>query len=155
MTVGQDGAARPEGQGPADETCLHATVVGVEGRAVLIRGASGSGKSGLALQMIALGAGLVADDRAVIRRDGAGLIADAPDTIRGRIEARGVGLLRCPANGPMQVVLIVDLDHEEEARLPPIRYEALLGVTLPVIRKNAGAHFPAAMMTYLRHGRSD
>jgi len=50
---------------PTQENVLHASCVCLEGRAVLIRGASGSGKSGLALQLIALGAALVADDRTV------------------------------------------------------------------------------------------
>jgi HPr kinase/phosphorylase len=157
MTSGQGGDAHPS-EPTAEEddaTCLHASTVAMNGRAVLIRGASGSGKSGLALQLIALGADLVADDRTLIRRDGAQVSADAPRAIRGRIEARGMGLLNCPAKGPAHVVLIVDMDREEEARLPPPRREDLLGVSLPVTRKNTCAHFPAAIMTYLRHGRSD
>jgi HPr kinase/phosphorylase len=156
MAAGQDGDAHPgKRTAEGEATCLHASTVAVQGRAALIRGGSGSGKSGLALQLMALGADLVADDRTLIRRDGAGLSADAPRAIRGRIEARGIGLLNAPAAGPAQVVLIVDMDREEEARLPPPRHEDLLGVSLPVTRKIGGAHFPAAIMTYLRHGRSD
>ena len=52
------------------ETIVHASCVARDGRAVLIRGASGSGKSGLALQLMALGAGLVADDRTRLWREG-------------------------------------------------------------------------------------
>ena len=45
---------------------VHGTTVARAGRAVLILGASGTGKSALALQMIALGARLVADDLSLI-----------------------------------------------------------------------------------------
>ena len=53
---------------------LHASAVAIEGRAVLITGPSGSGKSGLALDIIALGARLVADDGVILRREGERLI---------------------------------------------------------------------------------
>ncbi|RKT32948.1 Hpr(Ser) kinase/phosphatase [Roseovarius halotolerans] len=137
------------------ETILHATTVAVAGRAALIRGQAGRGKSGLALQLIALGAELVADDRTRLWRRGEEVLADAPLPIRGRIEARGVGLMTCPASGPTPVRLIVDMDHDEAERLPPMREEALLGVTLPVTRKAPHTHFPAAIMLYLRYGRRD
>ena len=77
---------------------MHATCVAVGPHAALIRGASGRGKSGLALQLLAMGAVLVSDDRTRLWRAGDALMADAPDTIRGRIEARGVGILRVPAS---------------------------------------------------------
>ena len=41
---------------------LHASCIAVHGRGVLILGPSGAGKSSLALQLMALGADLVADD---------------------------------------------------------------------------------------------
>jgi len=128
---------------------LHATTVAINGRAALIRGASGSGKSGLALQLLALGADLVADDRTVVWADGATLWADAPDTIRGQIEARGVGILRSPAAGPCAVALVVDMDEIEAERLPEGREVRLMGIPLPVINKSESAHFPAALAVYL------
>ncbi len=154
------GAPDPRSRTPSaparpGETILHATTVAVAGRAALIRGAAGRGKSGLALQLIALGAELVADDRTRLWRRGEEVMTDAPPAIRGRIEARGVGLMRCPASGPVPLRLIVDMDHDEPERLPPMREEALLGVTFPVTRKAAQAHFPAAILLYLRYGRSD
>ena len=146
-------------QGPrgalASMTTCHATTVAIDGRAVLIRGASGSGKSGLALRLIALGAGLVADDRTCLWVEGGRIMADAPAPIRGRIEARGVGLLYCPATGPSPLALIVDLDRAEPDRLPPERHEDVMGVSLPVIGKSDHAHFPEAIALYLRYGRSD
>jgi HPr kinase/phosphorylase len=41
---------------------LHASAVSLDGNGVLICGASGTGKSTLALQLMALGAELIADD---------------------------------------------------------------------------------------------
>ena len=75
---------------------LHASAVAVEGRGCLITGAAGSGKSTLALEMVALGAELVADDRVDIRRSGKALLLSAPASIAGLVEARGVGILRLP-----------------------------------------------------------
>ncbi len=138
---------------------LHATSVAVDGRAAIIRGPSGSGKSALALQMIALGAELIADDRTCIHREGNDLIVDAPDTIRGRLEARGVGILNAPAAGPARAVLVVDLppygSTPNAPRLPPDETEDLLGVTLPLVRGVDAGHFPAALHLYLKYGRSD
>ncbi|MEB8387946.1 HPr kinase/phosphatase C-terminal domain-containing protein [Rhodobacteraceae bacterium KMM 6894] len=133
---------------------LHATCVAVEGRAALIRGASGSGKSGLALQLMALGAGLVADDRTVLWRDGDLLIADAPGPIRGQIEARGIGILNAPAMGPAQVVLLVDLDEDPGVRLPDPATEDILGLPITRVARTDAPHFPAAIHLYLRCGRA-
>ncbi len=132
---------------------VHASTVAVAGRAVLIRGASGSGKSALALHLLALGAGLVADDRTVVTRDAGQLIADAPATLHGLIEARGVGILKCPAVGPAPLALIVDMDRPEPERLPDWHQETVLDVALPVLRNPDAPHFPSAILLYLMHGR--
>ncbi|WP_299852088.1 HPr kinase/phosphorylase [uncultured Roseovarius sp.] len=136
-----------------DTSPLHATTVAHAGRAALIQGPAGSGKSGLALQMIAMGARLVADDRTVIRRRGDQVIAEAPDSLRGQIEARGVGILAAPPAGPTPVALIIDMTVEETERLPPLRETELLGVILPLQRKVNMPHFPVAILAYLKHGR--
>lgn len=133
---------------------LHATCIALDGRAALICGASGSGKSGLALQLIALGAGLVADDRTVVWREGDRLIADAPGPTRGQIEARGIGILNAPAIGPAQVVVLVDLDAAPGARLPDPVSEDILGLPIARIARADASHFPAAIHLYLRGGRA-
>jgi len=138
--------------GPS-EIMVHATCVAHSGRAVLIRGAAGRGKSGLALQLLALGADLVADDRTRLWRENAQVMAAAPDTIVGQIEARGIGILHLPAIGAQPLALIVDLDHDEDERLPPLRQDRILGVALPSVRKSSFPHFPAALLLYLKHGR--
>lgn len=144
----------PQGSGPfgRGETVLHASCVARNGRAVLITGASGRGKSALALQLIALGAQLVADDRTRLWQSGGRLMADAPPTIRGRIEARGVGILTTPAAGPAEVVLMVDLDQEERERLPPEREAEIVGCSVPLIFGIGAAHLPAAILIRLDNG---
>lgn len=76
---------------------LHAGMVAlrVQGfwRGVLIEGASGTGKSDLALRMMALGWRLAADDRVLIWMSGGKLYGRAPDPLAGRIEVRGVDIL--------------------------------------------------------------
>lgn len=135
---------------------FHATTVARAGRGVLIRGGSGSGKSALALQLMALGADLVADDRTRVRTGDAGLIADAPDTLPRAIEARHVGLLSVPAlAGPVPLCLMVDMDCEETHRLPPPRHASVLGHRLPLLHRVSAPHFPAAVMLYLAGGRVD
>ena len=134
---------------------LHATCVCVDGRAVLIRGASGSGKSSLALQLTGLGARLVADDRTLLTRTDGALVASAPPTIAGLIEARGVGILRLPHVTSAPVVLSVDLDRTENRRLPEPHQDSLLDVTLPCLWQAPGPHFAAAVLHCLRSGIPD
>lgn len=132
---------------------IHASTVAINNQAVVIRGASGSGKSGLALQLLALGAGLVADDQTTIWRQDDCVMADAPESISGKVEARGLGLLHAPSVGPCKVGLVVDLDQTEPERLPPFRETQLLDHPITLIRKSGFNHFPAAILLYLRHGR--
>ena len=132
---------------------VHASCVALAGRAALILGAAGRGKSGLALRLVALGAGLVADDRTRLWRADDRVMAEAPDTIRGRIEARGFGILRLPPPaGPHPLALVIDLDQDETDRLPPPRETRIRGVTLPLVHGCGHAHFPAAILLYLKYG---
>jgi HPr kinase/phosphorylase len=139
---------------PADRLILHATCIAVDGRGLLIMGPSGSGKSALALQLIAYGAQLVADDRTEITRQGEALIATCPAAIRGRIEARGVGILSARAVASARLTLAVDLAQVESHRLPPRRSVSVLGTTLDLVLGSRDCHFPAAVMCYLKGGRT-
>lgn len=149
--------AEPETTG-APPLILHASCVAFDQRGVLILGASGRGKSGLALCLMGYGAGLVADDRTCLYlEDGDGgprVVADAPPILRGLIEARGVGILKADPVGPASVALVVDLDQVEDNRLPPLRSINLLGQDLPFIHMVDSPAFPAAILQYLKGGRS-
>ncbi len=138
----------------ADAQCtLHASAVAVDGKAALITGASGTGKSALCLQMVALGAGLISDDRTLVLLRNGHPVASALKPIRGLIEARGVGLLRVEPAPAAPITLIVDLDQTETARLPPERTRDLLGCKLPLLHRVDGLHFAPALMLTLRGGR--
>lgn len=133
---------------------LHASCVARDGKAVLIMGSSGSGKSELALDLISRGAMLVSDDQTQLHvRDGA-LWASAAPNIQGLIEARGVGILKADTVAEARVTLCVDLDKSETERLPGWHTISRLGVTLPLLFKVSAPHFAPAILQYLIHGRS-
>ena len=134
---------------------LHASCVSLAGRGVLIRGPSGSGKSALALELMARGAALVADDRTEVQRRGAQVFARAPAAIFGLIEARGVGLLQAEAVSEVQLCVIVDMSVLETERLPRHVEEQLMGIALPRLGRVDSAHFPAALIQYLKGGALD
>jgi HPr kinase/phosphorylase len=130
---------------------LHATSVSHSGQALLITGGTGAGKSGLALELIALGAQLISDDRTEIRKTTGQLIAHPAPNISGLIEARGLGILRIPPAPPAPVKAVIDLDRTEPARLPAYRTLTLLGVELPLLHKSDTGSFAAALRLYLQH----
>lgn len=132
---------------------LHASAVAYDGKGVLIQGASGSGKSGLCLQLMALGALLTSDDQTELERRGDAIWASAPDPLHGLIEARGIGLLRADA-APAPIALVIDMDQVEPDRLPPLRQFDILGVTLPLFQKVDSNAWPAGILQYLKRGRS-
>ena len=144
------------GQGPQSEI-LHATAVAdASGRGMVILGPSGAGKSALALQLLALGARLVADDRTVLTLDETGgLTLTCPPPIRGLIEARGLGLLRAETIASASLALVVDLGRTETERLPQRREILLLGRPCDLVFGPVTAHFPAALLRYLAWGRLD
>lgn len=134
---------------------LHASCIAHRGRGLLILGGSGAGKSTLALRMMAHGAALVADDRTLLRQEGARIIADAPDSLRGLIEARGIGILHARAHGPVDLALAVDLDRPEPERLPPDRRFALFDRDLPLVLGAGRVHLASMLLQYLDCGRAD
>ena len=106
----------------------------------------------MALQMMAFGAQLVADDRVSLTRDGNQVVARAPDTLTGLIEARNVGVLQADPHGPAPVVLAVDMDRVETERVPPKRDWSVLGVSLALLHNSGRGDFPAAVLQYLKGG---
>lgn len=100
---------------PVDPPTVHATVVLVGGLGVLIRGASGAGKSRLALDLVDLArlsgfdAALVADDRVILSVTHGRLVARAPGRLAGLVEERGVGIRSVPFEPAAVVRAVVDL----------------------------------------------
>ena len=139
-----------------DTEIFHASSVALGGRGLLILGASGSGKSSLALHLMALGATLVADDRTIASGVSNGdVLLAAPEAIRGRMEARGVGILSAAIEQDVPLALVVDLDRSETERLPPDRTISVLGRDFPLLHNPGTLHFPHAILQYLKAGRSD
>jgi len=127
---------------------VHATAVAIGGKAVLLRGPPGAGKSDLALRLIDAGAALVADDQAELRRSGNHILVRAPAAIAGLIEIRGLGILRLEIVEEAPLAMCVDLMPSTEIeRLPERRFEALLEIAIPLIAVSA---FEASAAAKLR-----
>lgn len=137
---------------PAPDLIIHASCASLQGRAVLITGPSGSGKSSLALELMSRGAALVADDRTCLRTAPRGLIAYAPQSLLGIVEARGLGLLRAEPSAPCRVHLVIDLGQQEGERMPPPRTCDILGCSLPLLHDPQTPSFAAMVSQYLRCG---
>lgn len=124
---------------------VHGTCVALGRTAALLRGPPGSGKSDLALRFLFLARRgpaaleapiLVADDQVLVTRDGSRLLARPPDSIRGKMEVRGVAIVEVKSLAEAELALVVDLvpvEHIE--RLPEGDARArILGVDLPLVR---------------------
>jgi HPr kinase/phosphorylase len=125
---------------------VHGTCVALGRSAALLRGPSGSGKSDLALRFLFLARRgpaalepptLIADDQVRVRREGAALLVEAPPTLRGKLEVRGLGIVDMKFASQAELVLVVDLvaAASEVERMPDTDARArLLGVDVPAIR---------------------
>lgn len=118
---------------------IHASTVALNGRAVLITGCSGSGKSDLALRLIDRGFILVSDDQTLVRRDGDQLIASAPANIAGKLEIRGVGIVEVETVSDAPIALLVELTSEVPRLPDDSRERPVLGVPLPLVSIDAMA----------------
>lgn len=127
--------------GPPQRVNLHATALVAGSAGVLILGASGAGKSSLALALIGLlhsrrrFATLVADDRVWVEAQGGRLVAEVPQPIAGLVEIRGFGPARATHERRAVLDLAVRLVPRKDApRLArPGAAEAVLGIALPCL----------------------
>ena len=126
----------PSGPRLSAET-LHASTVAKDGRAVIISGPSGSGKSDLALRLLDRGFTLVSDDQTIVRKDGERLLASAPPTIAGKLEVRGIGIVEVDRASDVPVALIIELTSDIQRLPDDSRERPILGVSLPFITIDA------------------
>lgn len=133
MTAQLEGSASGGSGAPVLQ---HATCIACAGRGVLLMGEPGTGKSSLALRLIDRGAMLVADDYALLTREGDSLIATVPETIAGLIEVRGFGIFRLPYRRRVEIALTVRLGREDE-RLPEPKEWEMLGLARPLLVMDA------------------
>ncbi|KIZ41274.1 MULTISPECIES: HPr kinase/phosphatase C-terminal domain-containing protein [Rhodopseudomonas] len=129
-------SADAPGPGPS----VHAAAVLIGDRAVLIRGASGTGKSRLAFELILAGragqippAVLVGDDRVTLQRRRDTVIVRPVPALAGLIEIRGLGIRRCDYAAEAVLGLVVDLAAADADRLPATAASSIIleGVQLP------------------------
>jgi HPr kinase/phosphorylase len=116
---------RPSPASPAGWTHATALLIGETG--ILIRGASGSGKSSLALALLAQAelsgrfASLVGDDRVQLEVRAGRLIARPHPALAGRAERRGQGIVVLPHEAATLVRCVIDLvDGGPDRDIPPI-----------------------------------
>ncbi len=137
------------------ESTLHGTCVAYGQSGLLIIGTSGSGKSALALALMAMDATLVADDRVTVtNRDGV-LSGHCPPAIKGMIEARRIGLLAAKTQPTTLITCIVDLDKTEPDRLPPNRSLTILGVEVDLVFGKDTPNLAAALNQLMKIGRGE
>lgn len=113
----------------------HGTTVEVKGKAVLILGKPGMGKSSLALQLIDRGGLLVADDQTFLSPENGVIFARAPATLRGCMEVRGVGICTFPYTEKSRLALCVEIcDENAPERLPESLFFEYYEVKIPFLK---------------------
>ncbi len=116
----------------SDRQNLQASAVAINGRAVLLLGPSGQGKSTLALALIDRGARLIGDDGVSLSVANGVLVAHPPPNITGKLEIRGVGLIELPTtSAPVAMVVYLDRDGERLPQSLPV--ENFLGLAIPCL----------------------
>ncbi|MBW8783139.1 MAG: HPr kinase/phosphatase C-terminal domain-containing protein [Novosphingobium sp.] len=131
-----------------------ATCVALGGRALLIEGPPGAGKSSLALSLLDRGAELIGDDGVVLERRGDVVWASPPPNTAGVLEVRNVGLLPWPTVAEAPVALVLRLDPASPRFVDAPEQVARAGITLPLIRLAPDSPVLAlrAEQALVRHG---
>ena len=112
---------------------MHATCVDINGSGVLIVGSSGSGKSSLAINLLALGSKLVADDQCELVKKNNRFSVSKPASLPNSIEIRGVGLVSVPMVVETSLDWVVNMDEAETERMPDLRFTKIDGYRVPTV----------------------
>jgi HPr kinase/phosphorylase len=116
---------------------MHATAVSISGAGIMIRGASGSGKSDLALRLIDRGATLISDDQVAITRKNDRLFLSPPPVIAGKLEVRALGIIGLDHVAGVELKLIADLQEKPDRFPLDNQVMILLGIKVPSCRLDA------------------
>jgi len=112
---------------------IHATCVDINGSGVLIVGSSGSGKSSLAINLLALGSKLVADDQCELVKKNNRFSVSKPASLPNSIEIRGIGLVSVPMVVETSLDWVVNMDEAETERMPNLRFTEIGGYRVPTV----------------------
>lgn len=111
-----------------------ATCVAIAGRAVLIEGPPGTGKSSLALALMDRGAVLVGDDGVLLEAQGARLLVSPVPATAGLLEVRGLGLVPMPVAAAVPAALVIVLDPDAPRFIEAAEAALRHGAALPLVR---------------------
>ncbi|MGC4024955.1 MAG: HPr kinase/phosphatase C-terminal domain-containing protein [Mesorhizobium sp.] len=138
---------------------LHGTAVILGDRGVFIQGKSGSGKTELALELLARVRSygqfvrLVADDQLLVSSAGGKLLMTAPQTITGLVEVRGLGLRSIASQGKAVIDLVVTLLGPKQAeRMPEPSLFTIQSISLPELKLAAHNVHDAASVVLAQLG---
>lgn len=116
---------------------IHATCVNINSKGILILGDSGSGKSDLALRLITMfSAKLVSDDRTDIFSDSGAIKAKAPNTLKGLLEVRGIGIIKQEYLKETTVDLVIKLTADKIERMPLPQNYKIEDIEVPMFLLN-------------------
>ncbi len=117
----------------AERKIIHATFIVINGKGVLLKGKSGSGKSDLALRLIEnKNAELVADDAVEIYEKNGKIIGQVPQNLVGLLEVRGIGIVAYPYQEKAVIDMVVELKDDVDAieRMPLMQKEVIFGLEI-------------------------
>ena len=112
---------------------IHATCVDINSSGVLIVGRSGSGKSSLAINLLALGSTLVADDQCELVKKNNRFRISKPASLPSSIEIRGIGLVSVPMVVETSLDWVINMDEAETERMPNLRFTEIDGYRVPTV----------------------
>ncbi len=111
-----------------------ASCVAIGGRALLVEGPPGSGKSSLALALIDRGAVLIGDDGVLLEVRGGRVLAMPHPNTRGLLEVRNLGLLPFPVCEEAAVSMLLRLDEDAPRYVETAEQAEVMGIRLPLLR---------------------